>query len=196
MLLPPTAAISYLNSHYRTLVMEPYNVRVQMGSLISRRSKQRLREGNGGPEDTPYCLGQNLDLNPRPLTPGCVLHCTPLCPTVLLWAGPSLLYSTSFSPMIYSTNSPVSYLQPCMCFSHWWVCELPWARLRCDTSLLAKGKAVSKYAPGSPQWSPSWRAMARATEPLVGVATKDLLAQFPGEYHCTCLPAPSWPLQC
>ena len=64
--------------------MEPYNVTAQVGLLISQRSKQRLREGNGGPEDTPYGLGRNMDLNARPLTSDRVLHSTPLCPIVLL----------------------------------------------------------------------------------------------------------------
>ena len=64
--------------------MEPYNVRAQVGLLISQRSKQKLREGKGGPEDTPYSLGQNMDLNARPLTSDRVLHSTPFCPIVLI----------------------------------------------------------------------------------------------------------------
>ena len=64
--------------------MEPYKVRAQGGLLISQRSKQRLREGNGGPEDTPYGLGRNMGLNARPLTSDRVLHSTPLCPIALL----------------------------------------------------------------------------------------------------------------
>lgn len=42
--------------------MEPYNARAQVGLLISQRSKQKLREGNGGPEDTPYGPGQEHGL--------------------------------------------------------------------------------------------------------------------------------------
>lgn len=38
---------SYWNGHYRMLVIEPYNARVQMGTLISQRSEGSLRKRNG-----------------------------------------------------------------------------------------------------------------------------------------------------
>lgn len=60
--------------------MAPYSVRAQVGLLISQRSKQRLREGNGGPEATLYGLGQNIGLNAKPQTSDRVLHSTPRAP--------------------------------------------------------------------------------------------------------------------
>lgn len=60
--------------------MAPYSVRAQVGLLISQRSKQRLREGNGEPEATPYGLGQNIGLNAKPQTSDRVLHSIPCAP--------------------------------------------------------------------------------------------------------------------
>lgn len=134
---------SYWHGHYSMVVTEPYNARVQIGPLISQRRKCRVREENGWPEDTPH-LWAELDWNPRSLTLDGALYSLPLNPHC---SRLSLLCSASFTLMICSTNSPVNFPQPCLCFSPWWMCELPWVRLRSDPFLSAKSKAESKYAP-------------------------------------------------
>lgn len=93
-------SLSYWNGRYRMLVMESYNARVQAGPLISQRTKRKLREGNGWPEDIPH-IWVELDLNPKSLIPvKSALHSPPLYP-LLLWAAQLLLYSASCTLMIY-----------------------------------------------------------------------------------------------
>lgn len=70
---------SHWHGHYRMLVMELYNARVQMGTLISQRSKGSLRKRNGWT----HISGQNWtsiqghQLQTGLFTPlSCVPHCS------------------------------------------------------------------------------------------------------------------------
>lgn len=172
------------------------SLQCQNSNGTSNFTEEPTKEGNDGPEDTPFCLGQNWDLNPRPLTSNEALHTTPFYLIALLQAGPSLLHSTSLTPMIYPTNSPVSLkcLQPCMYFSHGWVCELHGQ----GASVLLLYQPRARQCPNMPQAllhkAPLGGKLPRVVEHLAGVSIKDS-AQFPGKYHCTRLPANSRPLQ-
>lgn len=106
-----------------------------------------------------------------------------------------LLYPTSFTLMICSTKSRVNYLQLCTHFSPWWVWKRPHARL----SLILRYQPIARQGLNVPQAvlikAPAGGQWHRVPESLARGATKDIPAQFPGEYRSTCPPAPSRPLQ-
>lgn len=73
---------SYWNGHYRMLVMDLYNARVQMGTLISQRSKGSLRKRNGWT----HISGQKrTSIQGHRLQTGffTLLSCVPYCSRVL-----------------------------------------------------------------------------------------------------------------
>lgn len=175
------------------LVTEAYNVRIQMGLLISQKSQQR-REMMG--LRTPHSVlgrigtwiqGHWLQMGLFTPLHFISLHCSRLAHhsfiqlLLLLWSTPQIHL------WVWNTCSLA-----CVSPMDGYVSSMGKAQV-CYFSTSQEQGSV-QICPRLSFTKPLLGKLPRVVEHLAGVSIKDS-AQFPGKYHCTRLPANSRPLQ-